>query len=182
MKKITTSLLLVLYLLMTHSFFAQVKPVYPNFGAQLKLCGLRSSPRELLPSLYFKGTHLFNHNRHFIFPNLTVGNSIYPTLAFAGDKSQGGIILGVEVPVALEMYYGNIESDYFFLGIGLAACAYALREYESFYGFGPYLAFGGDIPIWRGDFGWKFDFTLYNSEASSLHFNLGIFYQIGYGY
>ncbi len=130
---------------MTHSFFAQVKPMYPNFGAQLKLCGLRSSPRELLPSLYFKGTHLFNHNRHFIFPNLTVGNSIYPTLAFAGDKSQGGIILGVEVPVALEMYYGNIESDYFFLGIGLAACAYALREHESFYGFGPYLAFGGDV-------------------------------------
>ena len=42
------------------------------------------------------------------------------------------------------MYYGNIESDYFFLGIGLAACAYALREHESFYGFGPYLAFGGD--------------------------------------
>ena len=130
---------------MTPSFFAQVKAIYPNFGAQLKLCALRSSPRELLPSVYFKGTHLFNHNRYFIFPNLTVGNSIYPTLAFAGDKSPGGIILGAEVPVALEMYYGDVESDYFFMGIGLAACAYALREHESFYGFGPYLAFGGDV-------------------------------------
>ena len=182
MKKATVGLLLVFYTLNTYSFFAQVKAIYPNFGAQLKLCALRSSPRELLPSVYFKGTHLFNHNRYFIFPNLTVGNSIYPTLAFAGDKSPGGIILGAEVPVALEMYYGNIESDYVFMGIGVAACAYALREHESFYGFGPYLAFGGDIPLWIGDFGWKFDFTLYNREEASLHFNLGIFYQIGYGY
>ena len=126
MKKITASLLLVLSLLMTHSFFAQVKPMYSNFGAQLKLCGLRSSPRELLPSLYFKGTHLFNHNRHFIFPNLTVGNSISPTLAFAGDKNKSGVILGAEVPISMEVYYGNIESNYFFIGLDLAPCVYIL--------------------------------------------------------
>lgn len=175
-------LFLIIFSLLGSYGSAQIKAIYSSVGGQLKLSELPHSNIQLLPSVFFKGTHLFNHRRHFIFPNLTVGNSISPTLAFTGDKNKGGVILGAEVPISMEVYYGNIESNYFFIGLGLAPCVYILRKQESFFGFGPYFALGGDVPIWRGVFGWKFSFSLFNYEESSLNTSMGIYYQIGYGY
>ena len=153
----------------------QIKNYYPSAGLQLKVLEYNEGANVFVPSLFYKASFLNIRGTMFTF-----GASAYPTIAVSPSTYKGTVIFGAELPLTLELYLKDIENDYFFFGFGVAAGFYAIREYDNMGGIGAQFVFGGDIPMFRGELGFKGAFTLY--FKSSLQGSLGIYYQIGYGH
>ena len=153
---------------------SKIQNYYPGAGLQCKVLEHDFGQSVLAPSIYYKSSYIYNNGTR-----LNIGASAYPTLTISPSNYKGTVIFGVELPLAIELYFYDIQNKYFFIGFGAAAGFHAIREFDNLGGVGPHFVLGGDVPMFRGVIGYKCSFTFYRN---SLQGSIGIYYQIGYGH
>lgn len=176
---ITCSFLFLLLSSIGFSQSNQEKNYYPSIGLQVKALQISNEQEAIAPSLFFKSTYVNNPEKSFSF-----GASAYPSLTFSPSKNTGTVMFGAELPLALEMYFNNVEKLYryaidyqaFFIGFGVTSGFYFIRENEPINGIGPHFVLGGSLPFLRGIFGYKGSMSYF---GKSLQASLGLFYEIG---
>lgn len=92
------------------------------------------------PGVFYRG-NLAISDKLAISANPMIG------FAFSGNSRTGGeLVFGVELPVNAELYFGDLESNMFFLGAG-ATYGFVTDTYDGGGILGPQIAVGGQANI-----------------------------------
>ncbi|WP_027420707.1 hypothetical protein [Crocinitomix catalasitica] len=129
------------------------------FAAQVNpLDDLEKEP-VIVPGLFYKATLAFEINR-----DMNFAVSAYPFIGMSGSiNSQSGASegtsIGAEFPLLAELYFGDIEQNCFFVGVGFSASVMA-STYGSGSTVGPQFDLGGQFEIKEKIIGLRAAFTL----------------------
>ena len=164
--KALTRKLLILAFFITPSLLSNAQGFYHSLGTQLH-AGSRSfiystpyidytgNQGFAVPSIFYKATYMFNSDI------VSFGVSSYPSVG-ADSNNMNGTSLGYELPILVEVYFGNIEENCFFIGAGFSKghITKGGSSLDKLDASGPQILLGGQFTLRGQDLGVKLSYTL----------------------
>ena len=129
------------------------------FAAQVNPLDVLEKEPVLVPGIFYKATLAFEINR-----DMNFAVSAYPFVGMSGSLNtqsgaSEGTSLGAEFPLLAELYFGDLEENCFFVGVGFSASVMA-STYGSGSTVGPQFDLGGQFEFKDQVIGLRAAFTL----------------------